>query len=100
MGDEDMILTSLFGLKTYSERFRLAKVYDRENDKTLYILTNQWSWTTDTIPQLFKDRWDAGSCLFSILPISFQKLLSILYFLFWTEVWSGKSKLCEIYRYV
>ena len=56
LGVEDIILTSLYGLKAYPERFRLDKVYDKENDKTLYLLTNQLSWTADTISQLFKAR--------------------------------------------
>ncbi len=78
LGDEDIILTSLYGLNSYPERFRLVKVYDKENNKTLYLLTNQLSWTADTIFQLFKARWDVGSCLFSIRSISFLKLSSIL----------------------
>lgn len=76
--DEDIILTILYGLKAYPERFRLVKVYDKENDKTLYLLTNKSSWTADPISQLFKATWDVGSCLFSKRSISFLKQSSIL----------------------
>jgi len=56
--DEDIRLTGFYPSKAYPERLRLVKVYDKENDQTLHLLTNQLSWTADTISQLYKARWD------------------------------------------
>jgi hypothetical protein len=44
--------------KKYSKSIRLVKVYDQENDQTLCILTNNMSWTANTISELYKARWD------------------------------------------
>lgn len=58
LSDEDIRLTGFYSSKDYPETLRLVRVYDKENDQTLYLLTNQLSWTADTISQLYKARWD------------------------------------------
>lgn len=58
LSDEDIVLTGFYPKKAYPETLRVVKVYDQVNDQMLYLLTNQRSWTADTISQLFKARWD------------------------------------------
>lgn len=58
LSDEDVVLTGFYTNKAYPKTLRVVKVYDQVNDKTLYLLTNQRSWTADTISQLYKARWD------------------------------------------
>jgi len=50
----------LTGVKTsllYPEHLREIKFVDKENDKELIFLTNNFSLTSETIANLFKDRW-------------------------------------------
>ncbi len=50
----------LTGVKTsllYPEHLRKIKFVDKENDKELIFLTNNFSLTSETIANLFKDRW-------------------------------------------
>lgn len=56
--DEDIRLTGFYTSQHYPKKLRVVKVYDEENDQTLILLTNQMSWTADTISQLYKARWD------------------------------------------
>lgn len=58
LSDEDILLTGFYSNKAYPKTLRVVKVYDSVNDQTLYLLTNQSSWTADTISQLYKARWD------------------------------------------
>jgi len=58
LNDEDIILTGFYTSKKYPKRLRAVKVYDQINDQTLVLLTNNLSWTADTISQLYKARWD------------------------------------------
>jgi len=55
--DEDIRLTGFYTSQKYPEKLRVVKVYDQENDQTLTLLTNQMSWTADTISQLYRARW-------------------------------------------
>ena len=57
LSDEDIKLTGLFTESKYPKRLRIVKVYDEQNDQELILLTNQLSWTADTISQLYKSRW-------------------------------------------
>jgi hypothetical protein len=57
LSDEDILLTGFYASKNYPKRLRVVKVYDQENDQTLYLLTNQLSWTAHTISELYKARW-------------------------------------------
>jgi len=58
LSDEDIKLTGFYTSKKYPGRLRVVRVYDAANDQTLTLLTNQLSWTADTISQLYKARWD------------------------------------------
>lgn len=55
--DEDIKLTGLFTDKKYPKKLRIVKVYDEKNGQELILLTNNMSWTADTISQLYKSRW-------------------------------------------
>jgi IS4 transposase len=56
--DQDIALTGFYTKKKYTKSLRIVRVYDEINDKTLILLTNNMSWTADTISQLYKARWD------------------------------------------
>jgi hypothetical protein len=58
LSDEDIELTGFYTSKKYPGRLRAVRVYDAINDQTLTLLTNQLSWTADTVSQLYKARWD------------------------------------------
>ena len=58
LSDEDIKLTGFYSSQKYPDKLRIVKVYDKDNDQTLVLLTNNLSWTADTISQLYKARWD------------------------------------------
>lgn len=58
LSDQDIRLTGFYTSKNYPKRLRIVSVYDELNKQTLTLLTNQLSWTADTISQLYKARWD------------------------------------------
>lgn len=58
LSDQDIRLTGHYTTKKYPKNLRIVRVYDQLNDKILVLLTNQISWTADTISQLYKARWD------------------------------------------
>lgn len=58
LSDEDIRLTGFYTAEKYPDNLRIVKVYDQNNDKELILLTNNLSWTADTISQLYKARWD------------------------------------------
>jgi hypothetical protein len=58
LSDEEIKLVSLRGLEDYKGRLRLVQVYDQQTDKYLMVITNNLSWTADTISQLYRSRWD------------------------------------------
>ncbi|MEA3286918.1 MAG: transposase [Candidatus Marinimicrobia bacterium] len=41
----------------YPKRLRRIAVWDDVNKKTIELITNQMSWTTATIAELYKQRW-------------------------------------------
>lgn len=41
----------------YPKRLRRVAIYDQENETTIELITNQLSWTANTISQLYKSRW-------------------------------------------
>ena len=57
LSDQDIELTGFYSSQHYPQRLRIVKVYDKINDQTLVLLTNNLSWTADTISQLYKARW-------------------------------------------
>ena len=58
LSDQDIKLTGFYTSKKYPKYLRIVKVYDKENNQTLILLTNNLSWTADTVSQLYKARWD------------------------------------------
>ena len=58
LSDDNIMLTGFYSSKKYPKKLRIVKVYDEENDQILILLTNNMSWTADTISQLYKARWD------------------------------------------
>lgn len=41
----------------YPKRLRRVAVYDEKNGQTIELITNQLSWTANTISELYKSRW-------------------------------------------
>ena len=58
LSDQDIKLLGYYPSKSYPKNLRIVRVYDAENDQTLILLTNQLTWTADTVSQLYKARWD------------------------------------------
>ena len=58
ISDQTIRLTGFYTSKKYPKPLRIVKVYNAENDQYLTLLTNNLSWTADTISQLYKARWD------------------------------------------
>jgi len=58
LSDQDIRLTGFKSSKKYPKNLRVVRVYDQQNDKHLVLLTNNLSWTADTISQLYRARWD------------------------------------------
>lgn len=58
LSDQEIALTGFYSAKSYPKTLRIVKVYDAENDQTLVLLTNNRSWTAETISQLYKARWE------------------------------------------
>lgn len=42
----------------YPKKLRRVVVYDEINDQTIELITNQFSWTANTISELYKARWE------------------------------------------
>jgi len=58
LSDQDIELTGFYPSKNYPKALRIVKVFDADNDKELILLTNNLSWTANTISELYKARWD------------------------------------------
>ena len=55
--DEVIELTGYQSVKKYPKRLRRVAIWDEENQQTIELLTNQMSWTANTISELYKSRW-------------------------------------------
>lgn len=55
--DEVIRLKNTTSKEKYPEKLRRVAVWDDENQQTIEIITNQMSWTADTISELYKSRW-------------------------------------------
>ncbi len=58
LSDEDIVFTGFYSSKDYPKKLRIVSVYDDVNNQYITLLTNQLTWTADTISQLYKARWD------------------------------------------
>ena len=61
LSDQDIKLLGVNTANKYPKNLRIVKVYHDKNDKGLVLLTNNMSWTADTISQLYKARWAVES---------------------------------------
>lgn len=55
--DEIIELTGYQSVKKYPQRLRRIAIWDEENQQTIELITNQTSWTANTISELYKSRW-------------------------------------------
>ena len=50
-------LTTTAKAKKYSKKFRRVAIWDNENAQVIELITNQMSWTANTISELYRSRW-------------------------------------------
>ena len=55
--DEVIELTGIRSKKKYPKRLRRIAIWDDENKQEIELITNQMTWTANTISQLYKARW-------------------------------------------
>ena len=55
--DEIIKLTGNQSKKKYSKKLRRVAIWDNENQQVIEVITNQMSWTANTISELYKSRW-------------------------------------------
>jgi len=55
--DEVIELESMISNSKYPNKLRRISVWDEENKQVIELITNQISWTAETISELYKARW-------------------------------------------
>ena len=55
--DEIVELQGINTKKKYPKRLRRIAIYDQKNGQTIELITNQLSWTANTISELYRSRW-------------------------------------------
>lgn len=55
--DEIVELQGINTKKKYPKRLRRVAIYDEKNNQIIELITNQLSWTANTISELYKSRW-------------------------------------------
>lgn len=55
--DEVIELKNPASKRSYSGKLRRVAVWNQENGQTIELITNQMSWTANTISELYKSRW-------------------------------------------
>jgi len=55
--DEIIELTGTRTKHKYPKRLRRVVIWDDENEQVIELITNQMSWTANTISELYKSRW-------------------------------------------
>ena len=55
--DEIIELTGKTSHKKYPKRLRRVAIWNEENKQVIEVITNQTSWTANTISELYKSRW-------------------------------------------
>ena len=55
--DEIIELTGNKSKKKYPKKLRRVAIWDDENQQVIELITNQMSWTANTISELYKARW-------------------------------------------
>lgn len=56
--DEIIELTGSKTKEKYPKRLRRVALWDDKNQQTIEVITNQMSWTANTITELYKARWE------------------------------------------
>lgn len=70
LSDQLIKLAGSETMKKHPEVIRIVEVYDEKNDQILIFMTNQLTWTADTISQLYKARWDMEVVFYAKLYIN------------------------------
>lgn len=98
--DEIISLTEEKTKESYPENLRRVVIYDSEKDRTIEVITNNFSSTASTIAELYKQRW--------MIEIFFKELkthLKIKSFIgtsenaMWIQIWTAMISLL-ILRYL
>jgi len=55
--DEIIELTGVLSKDKYPRKLRRVAIWDEENQQVIEVITNQMSWTANTISELYKSRW-------------------------------------------
>ena len=55
--DEIIMLTGVQSKKKYPNKLRRVAIWDEVNKQVIEVITNQMSWTANTISELYKSRW-------------------------------------------
>jgi len=55
--DEMVLLENPQTRESYPRKLRMVTVYDEKNNRTMYLLTNDFTWTAQTISELYRQRW-------------------------------------------
>lgn len=56
--DEIIELTGTKTKENYKRKLRRVALWDEKNQQTIELITNQMSWTANTITELYKARWE------------------------------------------
>lgn len=55
--DEIIELSGVQSKKKYPKQLRRVAIWDEQNEQVIEVITNQMSWTANTISELYKARW-------------------------------------------
>ena len=55
--DEIIELKNATSLVKYPKKLRRIAIWDRKNQKTIELITNNFKWSANTISELYKNRW-------------------------------------------
>lgn len=55
--DEIISFTTTTSMKKYPGKLRRVAVWDEKNEQVIELITNQFTWTANTISELYKSRW-------------------------------------------
>ncbi|MCK5678208.1 MAG: IS4 family transposase, partial [Flavobacteriaceae bacterium] len=55
--DEIIVLTGINSKRKYPKKLRRVAIWDEKNQQVIEVITNQMTWTANTISELYKSRW-------------------------------------------
>ncbi len=58
LADQVIEFANKNALKNYPKRLRRVVVWDEKNNQEIELITNNFTWSTETIGQLYKSRWN------------------------------------------